>query len=238
MKTVKIITIYLLSLLAFLPDYSFLYRNETPANIFTWIDPAYLAWFLIVGLLGCVCICRQPLKEFSRNIFTRESWIVLLVNVVFVIFIMLVGKAIGQYEINWTGVLNRCIHCYVFVAFMEEWIYRGFIVTQMKKVMKNERAIVIMSAVLFAVSHLPAYFMHTSELTLGGILYRLLIPLLLGLVFAHIYLCNGNLFTVIILHGTYNLIESIAFDSWYYVAYGIAWLLMIGYVVLERKRSL
>lgn len=234
---IKIIAIYIVHLLPFFLNYSFLYTNEKLANIFTWIDPAYLVQFLAIGLLGCVCLCRQPLKEFSSNIFNRESMIVLLVNVTFLLFVMLVGKTIGQYDINWIGVLNRSIYCYVFVALAEEWIYRGFIVTQMKKVVKSDLMIVIGSAVLFALAHLPMYFMYTENITFGGGAYRLLMPLLLGLVYAHIYLCNGNLFVLIILHGTYNLIECIAFDSWYYVAYGICWLLMIGYAVWCYKRK-
>lgn len=72
--------------------------------------------------------------------------------------------------------------------------------------------------------------MYTENITLGGVGYRLLIPLLLGLVYAYIYLRKGNLFVLVMLHGTYNLIENIAFDCWYYVAYGICWLLVLGYV--------
>lgn len=235
---IKIIAIYIVQLLPFFLNYSFLYANEKLANIFTRLDPAYSLNFLIIGIIGCVCLCKQSLKEFSSNIFNRESLIVLLVNVIFILFVMLVGKTIGEYEINWVGVLNRCIYCYVFVALTEEWIYRGFIVTQLKKAVKSDLAIVITSAVLFALAHLPAYFMNTDNITFGGIIYRLLIPLLLGLVYAHIYLCNGNLFILIILHGTYNLIECIAFDGWYYVAYGICWLLVIGYAVwCYRKKD-
>ncbi len=237
---IKIIAIYIVHLLPFFLDYSFMYTNEEVANILTWIDPAYLVQFLVIGIIGCVCLCKQPLKEFSSNIFNRESMIVLSVNVIFILFVMLVGKTIGQYDINWIGVLNRSIYCYVFVALVEEWIYRGFIVTQMKKVVKSDLMIVIGSAVLFALSHLPMYFMYTDNITFGGVVYRLLMPLLLGLVYAHIYLCNRNLFVLVILHGTYNLIECIAFDSWYYVAYGIGWLLMIGYAVWcyrRKKRS-
>lgn len=234
---IKIIAIYIVHLLPFFLNYSFLYTNESIANVFTWIDPAYLVQFLVIGLLGCVCLCKQPLKEFSRNIFNHESLIVLLVNVIFISFVMLVGKTIGQYEVNWIGVLNRSIHCYVFIAFTEEWIYRGFIVTQMKKVVKSNMAIVIISAVLFALTHLPMYFMYTANITFGGVAYRLLIPLLLGVAYAYIYLCNENLFVLVVLHGTYNLIECIAFDCWYYVAYGISWLLMIGYAVWCYKRK-
>lgn len=234
---IKILAIYILNLLPSFLNYSFLYTNEKVARIFEWIDPAYLVQFLVIGVIGCICLCKQTLREFSKNVINFESLIVLLINVTFIFFVLLVGKTIGEYEINWVGVLNRSLFCYVFVAFTEEWIYRGFIVTQMKKIVKSNKAIIITSAVLFALAHLPFYFLYVENITVGGVVYRLLIPLLLGLVYAYIYLCNGNLFVLVILHGTYNLIENIAFGSWYYVAYGICWLLIMGYVVYCYRRT-
>lgn len=225
----KIGGIYTLSLLSCFPNYSFLYINERIATVWAWINPEYLVQFLFVGLLGCVCLCRQSVKEFSCNIFNRESLILLLINVVFVLFVIIIGKTIGGYEINWIGVLCSSIFHYVFVGITEEWIYRGFIVTQMKKVVNNELIIVIASAVLFSLMHLPPFFMYAENITFGGIVFRLLIPLLMGLVYAHIYLCNGNLFVLILLHGSYNLIDSVTFDSWYYVSYGFFWLFMLVY---------
>lgn len=233
---IKILAIYILNLLPFVLNYSFFYTDENVAGILEWIDPAYLIQFLVIGLIGCVCLCKQPLRAFSNNIFNFESLIILLTNVSFIFFVMFVGKTIGQYEINWIGVLNRGLFCYVFVAFTEEWIYRGFFVTQVKKIFKSDLTIVIISAVLFALSHLPAYFLNMEIITLGGVIYRVLIPFLLGLVYAYIFLRNGNLFVLVILHGTYNFIENIAFDGWYYVAYGICWLSVIGYVIYCYRR--
>lgn len=228
---IKIWGIYILHLLSIFPNYSFLYVNDRLARVWTWIDPAYFVEFLVVGVIGCVCLCRQSVKEFSCNIFNCESLILLSINVVFMAFVIIVGKTIGGYEINWIGVLCSGIFHYVFVGITEEWIYRGFIVTQMKKVVNNELIIVIVSAVLFSLMHLPPYLMYTENITFGGIVYRLLIPLLMGLVYSHIYLCNGNLFILVLLHGSYNLIDSVTFDSWYFVSYGICWLLMLVYSI-------
>lgn len=237
----KILGIYILHLLFSFQNYSFLYTNEKVAGIWTWIDPKYLVEFLVVGVIGCVCLCRQRVKEFSSNIFNRESLILLLINVVFILFVIIIGKTIGGYEINWIGVLCSSIFYYVFVGITEEWIYRGFIVTQMKKVVNNEILVVISSAVLFSLMHLPSYLMYTEMITFGGVVYRLLIPLLMGLVFAHIYRCNSNLFVLVLLHGSYNLIDSVTIDSWYYVSYGIFWLLMLAYSIccyIKRKNQM
>ena len=96
----KILGIYILHLLFSFQNYSFLYVNEKVAGIWTWIDPKYLVEFLVVGVIGCVCLCRQRVKEFSSNIFNRESLILLLINVVFILFVIkysLQGTTQGRY---------------------------------------------------------------------------------------------------------------------------------------------
>lgn len=126
----KILGIYILGLISFLPNYSFLYIDAKIALIWEWINPAYLVEFLVVGVIGCVCLCGQRVKEFSCKILNWESLVLLSINVVFVLFIILVGKTIGRYEVNWIGVLCSGVYHYVFVGITEEWIYRGFIVTE------------------------------------------------------------------------------------------------------------
>ena len=117
-----ILGIYILHLLFSFQNYSFLYVNEKVAGIWAWIDPKYLVEFLVVGVVGCVFLCRQRVNEFSSNIFNRESLILLLIKVVFILFVIIIGKTIGGYEINWIGVLCSSIFYYVFVGITEEWI--------------------------------------------------------------------------------------------------------------------
>ena len=85
----KILGIYILHLLFSFQNYSFLYVNEKVAGIWAWIDPKYLVEFLVIGVVGCVFLCRQRVKEFSSNIFNRESIILLLINVVFILFVII-----------------------------------------------------------------------------------------------------------------------------------------------------
>jgi membrane protease YdiL (CAAX protease family) len=201
------------------------------ANILEWIDPTYLVQFLVIGIIGCVLICRQLLNEFSNNIFNVESLVVFVVNIIFVLSITQIGALTGNYEINWVGVINRSIYCCVFVGITEEWIYRGFIVTQLKKLLTKKPVIVIISAVMFSALHLPSFLLQAENITVLSLGYRLLIPFLLGLVFAAIYLLKNNLFVLIIIHGVYNLIECVAFDEWYFISYGIYWFMILGYLI-------
>lgn len=226
----KIFFIYIIALLSFGLDYSFLYSNGIIINILDWIDPAYVAQFFIIGIIGCVFICRQPLSEFSDNIFDVESLVIFAVNVIVVFSITQIGALINDYEVNWIGVINRSIYCVIFVGVTEEWIYRGFMVTQLSKALKKKITIVIISAIMFSVMHLPSFLLHTEDITVLSLGYRLLIPFLLGVVFAVIYLWKNNLFVLVMIHGVYDLIECVAFDKWYFVSYGIYWILILGYV--------
>lgn len=234
----KIFFVYAIHLLSFFLDYSFLYQNDVTANILEWIDPAYAVQFFIIGIIGGVFIGRQALNEFSNNIFNVESLAVLVVNIIFILSITQIGAIIGDYEVNWIGVINRSIFCCIFVGVTEEWIYRGFMVTQLKKTLKKKTAIVIISAIMFSVMHLPSFLLHAENITILSLGYRLLIPFLLGSVLSVIYLWKNNLFTLVIIHGVYDLIECVAFDKWYFIAYGIYWLMILGYMFYCYKTRL
>lgn len=227
----RIFFVYIIDILSFALEYSFLYQNNVIANILEWIDPAYTVQFFVIGIIGCVFICRQALNEFSDNVFNVESFAVFVVNIIFVLIITQMGSIIGDYEVNWVGVINRSIFCCIFVGITEEWIYRGFMVTQLKKLFTKKTVIVIISAIMFSAMHLPSFLLHTENITILSLGYRLLIPFLLGLVFAVIYLWKNNLFVLIIIHGVYDLIECVAFDGLYFISYGIYWLMILGYLV-------
>ena len=236
MTRLKIFFIYVLHLLSFLLDYSFLYQNDKVANIINWIDPAYTVQFFMIGIIGCVLICRQSLKEFSHNIFSLESLILLLANVIFILGITQIGAFVGDYEVNYIGVINKGIYCLLFVGIAEEWIYRGFIVTQLEKILtKRALIIIIISAAMFSIMHLPSFLLHTENISILSLGYRLLIPFLMGVAYAAIYLWKKNLFVLIIIHGVYDLIECVAFDSWYLASYGIYWVMILGYMLYCYK---
>ena len=234
----KIFFIYALDLLSFTFDYSFLYQNEKVANVLGWIDPAYTVQFFVIGIIGCVFLCKQSFKEFSGNILNPESLMLLIVNILFVVGITQIGAFVGEYEVNWIGVLNRSVYCLIFIGITEEWIYRGFIVTQFEKVLAKRISIIVISAVLFSLMHLPSFLLHTEDISILSLGYRLLIPFLMGVAFAAIYLWKNNLLVLIVIHGVYDLIECVAFDSWYFIAYGIYWVLILGYMLYCSKTKI
>ncbi|MCC8183036.1 MAG: CPBP family intramembrane metalloprotease [Clostridiales bacterium] len=188
--------------------------------------------FFVVGIICCVWVGRQSIREFSGNIFSRESGIVLTINVVYALLVLEIGSLLGNYEINWAGVVYQSILCLICVGFTEEWIFRGFMVTQLNRVLKSKKAVVLVSSALFAMMHLPTYFRWViGPVSLGAVSARLLVPFLMGIVYSLIFMWKKNLFTLIVIHGVYDLIAEIAFDQWYYIAYAIYWVMMIIYVI-------
>lgn len=170
---------------------------------------SYFEEFIFIGIIGCVFIGRQKFKEFSRWIFTRQNGIILLIHVLFCIVIVVAGSYIGHYSVAWIALMTSAVDAVLFNGFVEEWVFRGYFVNQFSKMVVNERKIVLVTAVLFSLMHLPNYYLATEVITFGGIIYRLLIPFLMGIALAIIFLKTRNLFVCSLIHGVYNLISYI-----------------------------
>lgn len=196
---------------------------------------SYLEDFVIIGIVGCVFIGGQKFKEFSSRIFTKQNGVILLINTLFCIAIVLVDSYIGHYVVVWMGLINCAIEAVLFNGFVEEWVFRGYFVNQFSKMIVMERKIVLITAILFSLMHLPNYCLATEEITIGGIIYRLLIPFLMGIALAIIFLKTKNLFVCSLTHGVYNLISYVTGGWWMYVCYGIYWIMIVLYILYCYK---
>lgn len=206
-------------------------------NYLTGTECAYLEQFMIIGLLGCVLVGRQKIKEFSCNVLTKHNAMLLLVNAAFSFIIVVIDSHIFNYPVLWAGVLGCGVETIVFNGFVEEWVFRGYFVNQFQKLIPKEKWVVGITAVLFSLMHLPNYCLNTEVITAGGIVYRLLIPLLLGIVLAVIFIRTRNLFGCLLIHGVYNLISYITSGWWMYVCYVIYWIMIVGYILLFCRKK-
>lgn len=186
--------------------------------------------FVIIGVIGCVLICRQHWKAFLGKARWKETGVLISAHILYGVGIILVGEKLGGYQVNWYDVLVALVSQLIFVAFLEEWICRGFIINQLSILIEKRSVIIALSSVLFSLMHLPAYLKY-EEISLGGIIYRLLIPLLLGIVLAIIYIYKNNLIICVLIHGFYNFISEVTFNSWQYVSYGIYWIFLLVLVI-------
>ena len=98
------------------------------------------------------------------------------------------------------------------ILFIEEVIYRGFLLPQVflllvaRKSWDSSKALLVAllsSQAYFALNHLPAALLTYREEWLGATLYIIQV-LLVGILFAAIYIRTGNLFVAIGLHALIN----------------------------------
>ena len=176
-------------------------------------------------------------KNSVDGFFTKQNGIILLIHVLFCIVIVVAGSYIGHYSVAWIALMTSAVDAVLFNGFVEEWVFRGYFVNQFSMMVVNERKIVLVTAVLFSLMHLPNYYLATEVITFGGIIYRLLIPFLMGIALAIIFLKTRNLFVCSLIHGVYNLISYITDGWWMYACYGIYWIMIILYIMYILEKS-
>lgn len=101
---------------------------------------------------------------------------------------------------NWKAFIQLVVINWIFVAIIEEGIYRGFLITEVSKIIGNGIGAIILnvifSSIVFGISH---GYQNRSGMWITGI-----IGALLGFVFV---LSKLNLWVAIIAHGFINTIE-------------------------------
>lgn len=191
---------------------------------------SYLLDFILIGIIACCIIGEQPIRNFSSNVLKKHNLFSLLTNAIFIVIIVVINSSIYKEAINWTNILHFSIDNIMFNGFVEEWIFRGYFVSQFLRIIKSKRNVVIISAVIFSLMHLPNYLLTIDTISIGGIIYRLLIPFLMGIALATIFVKTRNLFICVLVHGVYNLISDVTWDWWMYVCYGIYWVMLLLYL--------
>jgi len=104
----------------------------------------------------------------------------------------------------WVGLLVN-----IDVSIGEETVFRGYLLTGLKTAWGKWIGLALMM-VIFGLFHLPAYFeggMRSGTLTLA-----ILLASLFGLMFGLIYLRTGSLWLPVILHFTWNFVETDLFN--------------------------
>ena len=110
-----------------------------------------------------------------------------------------VGPA-AWFRAAWVGLLIN-----VGVAIGEETVFRGYLLTGLKKAWGRWAALGVMT-VIFGLFHLPAYIeggIQSATLTLA-----ILLASMFGLLFGLIYLRTGSLWLPVALHFTWNFVEN------------------------------
>jgi membrane protease YdiL (CAAX protease family) len=99
---------------------------------------------------------------------------------------------------------------YLIVAIVEELFVRGVFLNAILKSFDNKHNIilaVIVSSILFGLGHLPGMLNQNIQI----IAMRIIAVICLGIFFASVYICSGNLWSIIVLHWIINISGSVLF---------------------------
>jgi membrane protease YdiL (CAAX protease family) len=99
---------------------------------------------------------------------------------------------------------------YLIVAIVEELFVRGVFFNTLLKTFDNKHKIllaVIISSITFGIGHLPGMLNQNIQI----ISMRIIAVICLGIFFASVYICSGNLLSIIVLHWIINISGSVLF---------------------------
>ena len=168
----------------------------------------FVAWALLAALF--VAINRESFSEVGLKKPARVSCTVLsgllAATAVFVVVVGLeklgyganrIGEMATELKGNPALLMQRIVISVLIVGFVEEFIFRGFLLLRLTKLFGGSNVAtataLVMQAALFGLSHA---YQH---------LYGILLTGFLGLFFGIIYLAlNRNLWVVVIGHGLYD----------------------------------
>lgn len=167
-------------------------------KILIWVMPVFL---YVRFLLNAKFITYLKL---NNNILRGIKWgfgLSILIGIRFVIE----TYDIRSQSFNFSLDINTCINVIILAGFLEEILFRGFILTELQKKFIFWKANVI-TAILFLIVHYPTWILNGTFESLWLHLYILL----LGLLFGYIYKETQSLWSVIIIHSLHNFFTSIS----------------------------
>lgn len=115
----------------------------------------------------------------------------------------------------------------LYVGFIEEIIFRGFLFKAMEK--KNVKAAIIVSSLTFGIGHLLNLF---TGMNLINNLCQIIFAIAVGFLFVTIFYRSGTLLPCIIAHSTINILDSFANVSEITIERQIAYCLILTLITI------
>jgi len=165
-----------------------------------------LVWVLSVFLYVRLVLHREPFQYLGLIQNVRKGLIYgLIASVLYpgliAAYRMLFEEAKFQVPEKWNSWLNPILSA----PLAEEILFRGFVLQQLIEITTRKKALLI-SAMLFAISHLP-YWVLTGEMTGIDLLLAQLKIFFYGLIFGALFLIARSLWASITLHTINNFLS-------------------------------
>ena len=169
----------------------------------------------VIFIFFAICVCKKKNLIFSSSnkVNVRESIIVSLPFIIYIIYIASAFLAINLaegYEFISLGNIVAIALLYIFVGVFEEFLLRGLSLNILiDKYGNNKKGIwtsVVLSSLLFGLIHFINLFTGAS---FEGVLIQVIAASFIGFYFSALYLRSGSVWTSAILHGLYDLAVSV-----------------------------
>ncbi len=174
-----------------------------------------------ITLLIFIVIIFQYKFKISENFqVTPNTVIIGSICIVISIGAIVYSHFVNNY--SWQILIGESIKLLLGVSVFEELIFRGFITNEIFRLKEHDIKIsvgIVISAILFGLMHLPAYFLY-NEISIGGAIFRFIFPTIIGLAYAIILYYKKDIISLILIHTASNICGSIAgqpFDIIFFV---------------------
>ena len=162
---------------------------------------------IIVGIVVCllfVITSKQPIKSIGIHKGNLGKTIVwgICGGV-----ILIALKGIFSYCMGWRNINLMVMRLYPLLSFsfgaiQEEIVFRGYIQTRLKGLIKNDALILMIVAIMFLLVHYPVMWMVGGYLPLDRVIWLVILSFVCGVV----YKKTDNVWSAIIVHLLYNLV--------------------------------
>ncbi|MCL1917225.1 MAG: CPBP family intramembrane metalloprotease [Peptococcaceae bacterium] len=200
------------------------YQNRV-AEMASRLEGSYgVQYFMLVMIIGVVLLLfwllyKRPLAQMGLD---RKGWLKqLLFGCVFgivsmglVVAVLVLTKTASITHVDWSGVGHPGfiggLVLFIFVGFNEELMSRGFMMTALKTT-RLKWLIVVLPAVMFSVLHIPNFWVMQESVQAYVVGVALVNLMLVGILFAFLFIKTGRLWAPIGYHITWNFFQGSVF---------------------------
>lgn len=189
-------------------------RNHllTEINVF-YIFHFIISYFIVIKLFLGIKNEKCKYRWTQNNI-----WILSISCIILIIAIHYTNK---EYAIYLDEIIGTIISQMLFVAIVEEIVYRVTISTILERRGLNFKKRILLSVFIFEIMHLISFREILFHIDFVQGVQMLFAPLIFGMILAILYEKEHQLIPLIIIHGTYNSISLLTIGTTKNVACGI-----------------
>lgn len=190
----------------------FLQKGEALSEIYIFIVTGIFS-MIFIGLVFLFCIIRRQKLitiGFSKTL-AKKSFIFGLLLFGFVVILYSIRAIFsGSVQTDINLIIINIIYYLIFIAFMEELIFRAYIGTRLFGFFKNKKLSIAIVGIMCSFEHIP-FYMIISQVSLAAYIsshfYNLISLAIIHILFQWIYSKYNSIIAPTILHFIWDYIQ-------------------------------